>query len=117
MTATKSKSLITDLYRKEYARVLSAVLLRVRDIAFAEDAVQEAFMAAAEQWTEKAPPEPRAWLIRVAVNKAIDRQRRRSKFLEVGAEPLEEMEAQAVEEVDMQDERLRLIFTCCHPAI
>jgi RNA polymerase sigma-70 factor (ECF subfamily) len=107
------------LYREEHARVLSCVLARVGDFPLAEDAVQDAFAAAAEQWGASPPPNPRAWLIRVASNKALDRLRRRTKFQEVEADALARMEVQPMPELDAEiaDERLRLIFTCCHPAL
>src|SRR5262249_893906 len=82
--------------------------------ALAEEAVQDAFVAAAEQWPEATPVNPRAWLIRVASNKAIDRIRRRARFPEV---ELAEPEDTPAEDHEIRDERLRLIFTCCHPAI
>jgi len=101
------------LYREEHGRVMAALLARVRDFALAEEAVQEAFAAAAEQWGDAPPPSPRAWLVRVATNKAIDRMRRRVKFPEV-----EMVELPAPEhDADVTDERLRLMFTCCHPAL
>jgi RNA polymerase sigma-70 factor (ECF subfamily) len=104
---------LAALYRDEHARVLASVLARVSDWALAEEAVQDAFVAAAEQWRDATPVNPRAWLIRVASNKAIDRMRRRSRFPEV---ELVELEADARVH-DIRDERLRLICTCCHPAI
>jgi RNA polymerase sigma-70 factor (ECF subfamily) len=105
---------LAALYRDEHARVLASVLARVSDWALAEEAVQDAFVAAAEQWPEATPVNPRAWLIRVASNKAIDRMRRRTRFpeLELG----DHEEARAADH-EIRDERLRLIFTCCHPAI
>jgi RNA polymerase sigma-70 factor (ECF subfamily) len=108
-----------SLYREEHARVLSSVLARVGDFPLAEESVQDAFAAAAEQWHDGLPPNPGAWLIRVALNKALDRLRRRTRFPEVGAEALAQVQAQPMPQLDaeIQDERLRLIFTCCHPAL
>jgi RNA polymerase sigma-70 factor, ECF subfamily len=107
------------LYRAEHARVLSSVLARVGDFPLAEESVQDAFAAAAGQWRDAPPPNPRAWLIRVAANKALDRLRRRARFPEVGADALARMEAQPMprRDAEIEDERLRLIFTCCHPAL
>jgi RNA polymerase sigma-70 factor (ECF subfamily) len=105
---------LAALYRDEHARVLASVLARVSDWALAEEAVQDAFVAAAEQWPEATPVNPRAWLIRVATNKAVDRLRRRARFPEVELADLEEAPAA---DHEIRDERLRLIFTCCHPAI
>jgi RNA polymerase sigma-70 factor (ECF subfamily) len=112
------RSLLDALYREEHARVLSSVVARVRDFLIAEESVQEAFLAAAQQWRDGPPPNPRAWLVRVATNKGIDRLRRRARFSEVEPKELAELEAEPVPEVDteIRDERLRLFFTCCHPA-
>jgi RNA polymerase sigma-70 factor, ECF subfamily len=109
---------IADVFRAERARVL-ATTIRVcnGDFELAEEAVQDAFAAALSRWpSEGTPTEPRGWLVTVARHKAIDQIRRRSKLREiVGGEAspeLYEPEPQAV-----QDDRLRLIFTCCHPAL
>jgi len=109
---------IADVFRAERARVL-ATTIRVcnGDFELAEEAVQDAFAAALSRWpSEGTPTEPRGWLVTVARHKAIDQIRRRSKLREiVGDEALPELyepEPQAV-----QDDRLRLIFTCCHPAL
>ena len=92
------------------------------DFALAEEVVQEAFAAALEQWpTAGTPHHPRAWLIQTAQHKAIDRLRRRRRF----EAPLEDVELVAVEQAPLgsatdateQDDYLRLIFTCCHPAL
>lgn len=105
------------LYRESHGRVLGAVLARVRDFPLAEECVQEAFARAAE-WGE-APPNPVAWLCRVATNLAIDQLRRRARFPEVAADLLVDEEAPAMpgEDAEIGDERLRLLFTCCHPAL
>jgi RNA polymerase sigma-70 factor (ECF subfamily) len=107
---------LAALYRAEHARVLAAVLARVRDFPLVEEAVQAAFAAAAEQWTA-VPPNPRAWLIRVALNKSIDRLRRRAREVDPADALVEEAMPDPEEDVRIADERLRLIFTCCHPAI
>ena len=90
------------------------------DFALAEEVVQEAFAAALEQWpTQGTPQHPRAWLIQTAQHKAIDRLRRSRRF----EAPLEDVELLALEQapstsnVSEQDDYLRLIFTCCHPAL
>jgi RNA polymerase sigma-70 factor, ECF subfamily len=95
------------------------------DFDLAEEAVQEAFVVALERWpTDGVPDNPGAWIIRVARNKAIDRLRRDRTFqvkvevlagLEALAPSAEELEVE--EEPEMPDDRLRLIFTCCHPAL
>src|SRR5690242_3151624 len=90
------------LYREAHAGVLASVLARVSDFPLAEESVQDAFAAAAEQWRDAPPPNPRAWLIRVASNKAIDRLRRRARFPEVGAEALAALEGGPVPERDAE---------------
>jgi RNA polymerase sigma-70 factor, ECF subfamily len=111
--------LLGDLYRAEHARVLSSVLARIADFPIAEESVQDAFAAAAEQWRDAPPANPRAWLVRVASNKAIDRLRRRTNFPEVDAAAIAEMASAETASDDgcIPDERLRLLFTCCHPAL
>lgn len=117
---------IAQLYR-EHSGAIAARLIRVvgGDFGLAEEAVQEAFGAALVQWpAEGAPQNPRAWLARTARNKAIDRLRRRAKF-EAAVEP-EAVEVLAAlhsepsleaDDVTPIDDYLRLIFTCCHPAL
>jgi len=105
------------LYRSESAAI-TARLIRVvgGDFALAEEVVQEAFTAALEQWPAQGTPEhPRAWLIQTAQHKAIDRLRRMRRF----ETPLEDVELArlASEAGAEQDDYLRLIFTCCHPAL
>jgi RNA polymerase sigma-70 factor (ECF subfamily) len=113
------------LLREEWGRIVAALIRMLGDFDLAEDAAQEAFSAAVEQWAASGIPEfPRARIIRTAQNKAIDRMRRRANFEEkreayASLQPLseqphyEDMEAGA----EIPDDRLRLIFTCCHPAI
>jgi RNA polymerase sigma-70 factor (ECF subfamily) len=111
-------ALIEAVYRAERARVL-ATTIRVThgDFELAEEIVQEAFATAISQWPrEGAPREPLAWLISVARNKAVDAIRRRIKLREIVAEPVEE--PILLTEIDpIPDDRLRLIYTCCHPAL
>src|SRR5262245_40237718 len=90
------------LTRDEPARELSSVLARVRGFSSAEESVQDAFVAAAEQWTDGPPPNPRAWLVRVAINKAIDRLRRRARIVEVDAEKIAETESAPMPMVDSE---------------
>jgi RNA polymerase sigma-70 factor (ECF subfamily) len=114
------------LYRAEAGRILATVIGAVGDFDLAEEVVQEAFTAALEQWPSQGSPEnPRAWLVATAKHKAIDRLRRRSRFERKREEwarlaALEEEERSATPEVTdstLPDDRLRLIFTCCHPAL
>ncbi len=114
---------VEALYREEWGRIVATLIRLVGDFDVAEEAAQEAFAAAVRQWREDGVPEhPRAWIIQTARFKAIDRLRRKSKF----EEPLEERVALGQEPAtgtpnydltDIPDDRLRLIFTCCHPAI
>ncbi|MFI5352756.1 MAG: RNA polymerase sigma factor [Candidatus Binatales bacterium] len=109
-------------YREEFGRIIAALIRAIGDFDVAEDAVQEAFAAAIEQWPRNGTPDnPRAWIVGVARNKAIDRLRRQSRFAGRSDE-LRRMIESAGEEFSpadyaMADERLSLIFTCCHPAL
>lgn len=115
---------IAELHRSEHGAIL-AYLIRVLggDFALAEDVLQEAFTAAFEQWPEQGmPPVPSAWLKRTARNKAIDRLRRRARFERPigGATPEPttlQLERDDFGTGDADDDQLRLIFTCCHPAL
>ncbi|MGE0401804.1 MAG: RNA polymerase sigma factor [Kofleriaceae bacterium] len=114
-----SVAAIEAVFRAERARVL-ATTIRVTngDFDLAEEMVQEAFAAALARWpVEGTPDEPRAWLTQVARNKAVDTIRRRIKLREIVA--AEEPQDQAVDLATnaVTDDRLRLIFTCCHPAL
>jgi RNA polymerase sigma-70 factor, ECF subfamily len=101
--------------------VLATVIGLVRDFDVAETAVQDAFAAALERWpAEGAPANPRAWVVAAARNKAIDVLRRAKRFAAIRTELEHSLEASAEPELSdeaIPDERLRLIFTCCHPAI
>ncbi len=112
------------LYRADYGRIIAAVIRLVGDFEFAEEAIHDAFAAALEQWPRDGiPANPRAWIVGAARHKAIDRMRRRSrldgKLREVAAEQVvEEISDGDAEGTDsVTDDRLRLIFTCCHPAL
>ena len=113
---------VEEVYRTEWGRVVSTLIgLFGGDFDLAEESAQEAFTAAVGQWRTNGVPEfPRAWIIQTARHKAIDRIRRQAnlaqKIEELGpqAEPLQETDYGALE---IPDDRLRLIFTCCHPAL
>jgi RNA polymerase sigma-70 factor (ECF subfamily) len=114
-----ASTLLEEVFREEWARVLAALVGFTRDFDLAEEATQEAFAIAAEQWPLKGtPPNPGAWLTTTARNRAVDRIRRartlaeKTKLLE-----LPEAEEDEMEESAFPDERLELIFTCCHPAL
>jgi len=116
-------SAIASLYREHYGRILAALIRALGSFELAEDALADAFAAAVEQWPrEGTPRNPAGWIAATARHKAIDKARRQSWF---GARRDEiqrliefEMSADANDDTDsLPDERLRLIFTCCHPAI
>jgi RNA polymerase sigma-70 factor (ECF subfamily) len=118
--------IVDDLYRRESRRVLSTLIRLLGDIDVAEEALHDAFVAAMEQWpTDGVPANPRAWLVSAGRFRAIDHLRRRAAFDErsdaiahewadrrggADAGPLDDAS-------DIPDDRLRLIFTCCHPAL
>ena len=105
-----------DLHRREYGRVLASLIRAVGDFDTAEDALQDAFEAALAQWPERGPPQnPVAWLISTARHKAIDRLRRRA----LAEGKRDEIAALLAPEEDapVPLDSLRLIFTCCHPAL
>ena len=107
---------LEELHRREYGRILATLIRVVRDIGDAEDALQEAFAAAMVQWPKEGPPRnPVAWLITAARNKAIDQLRRRV-LAEEKKQQIAELSAQEVD-APVPLDSLRLIFTCCHPAL
>jgi RNA polymerase sigma-70 factor, ECF subfamily len=114
---------ITSLYREHYGRILASLIRALGNFELAEDALQDAFAAAVEQWPrEGMPNNPPAWIISTARHKAIDRARRQSWFSERRDEIQRLIEFELSSDSDdtadsFPDERLRLIFTCCHPAI
>ena len=115
---------IDTVYRTESRRVLATLIRLLGDFDRAEEALHEAFSAAVEQWPrDGVPASPRAWLVSAGRFRAIDALRRRSRFdasLAVLAAELEGQTAAPVEwigEATFEDDRLRLIFTCCHPAL
>jgi RNA polymerase sigma-70 factor, ECF subfamily len=110
---------IERVFRAEYGRAV-AVLTRVfGDIDTAEDAVQDAFAEAARRWPEAGlPPSPAGWIITTARNRAIDRLRREAVRADKHAQAaLLHVQAEPLEEGPVRDDRLRLMFTCCHPAL
>lgn len=127
-SATKAASAaetVEALYRSDWGRIVATLIRIVGDFDTAEEAAQEAFTAAVDQWPATGVPDsPRAWIIQTARHKAIDRIRRRMRFAEKLAAvapydlaPVFEEPAYQVSETEIPDDRLRLIFTCCHPAL
>jgi RNA polymerase sigma-70 factor (ECF subfamily) len=114
---------IDKIFRDEAGRALATLIRLVGDFDLAEDALQEAFAAALERWPQSEPPaNPRAWLVNVGRNKAIDRVRRqiafRGKLGELTHEWLQNAAAseETTDAAILDDDMLRLIFTCCHPS-
>ncbi|HEY2272830.1 MAG TPA: sigma-70 family RNA polymerase sigma factor [Jatrophihabitantaceae bacterium] len=110
---------ITQAHREEWARVVAALAKRFGDLDIAEDAAAEAFATAVERWpVDGVPPNPGAWLTTTASRKAIDRIRRENKRDDKQREATLLSDDDPVVPVGaVEDERLRLIFTCCHPAL
>jgi RNA polymerase sigma-70 factor (ECF subfamily) len=114
---------VEELYRTDWGRIVATLIRLVGDFEVAEEAAQEAFAAAVNQWRNEGIPDfPRAWIVQTARHKAIDRLRRQTRF----TEKLESYTAQELGRTSQEpdydpneipDDRLRLIFTCCHPAL
>ncbi|MWV12140.1 RNA polymerase subunit sigma-24 [Pseudomonas sp. R-28-1W-6] len=116
--AKQFETTLEGLYREESRRVLATLIRLLGDFDLAEEALHEAFRAALEQWpSQGVPANPRAWLVSAGRFKAIDQLRRQARFqaLEDSPEPLAAGEVGEGEL--LEDDRLRLVFTCCHPAL
>jgi RNA polymerase sigma-70 factor, ECF subfamily len=122
-TAEQARGMVDAVYRSDSRRVLATLIRVLGDFDLAEEAMHDAFASAVKQWPEEGvPANPRAWLVSAGRFKAIDAMRRRARFdksleqiavqLDAGSRNGPELEDDAVE-----DDRLRLIFTCCHPAL
>jgi RNA polymerase sigma-70 factor (ECF subfamily) len=115
------RELVDAVYRTESRRVFATLVRLLGDFDLAEEALQDAFAAAMAQWPrEGAPANPRAWLVSAGRFKAIDAMRRRARFdasLGELAERLDTVSAADQFDDGVDDDRLRLIFTCCHPAV
>lgn len=123
ITVERVRNTVDAVYRNESRRVLVTLIRLLGDFELAEEALHDAFIAALKQWQrDGVPANPRAWLLSSGRFKAIDSMRRRARFdaslvkiadqLEAGME-----EAADQNDDDIQDDMLRLIFTCCHPAL
>jgi RNA polymerase sigma-70 factor, ECF subfamily len=122
-TTEPLQALLDDVYRSESRRILATLIRLLGDFDRAEDALQDAFRAALEQWPrDGVPANPRTWLVSVGRFKAVDALRRQAK---VDDTPLEELAERLGHDaphppddvLSIEDDRLRLIFTCCHPAL
>jgi RNA polymerase sigma-70 factor (ECF subfamily) len=118
-----SDEAVEAVYRSDWGRIVAALIRMVGDFEVAEEAAQEAFAAAVDRWRISGVAEfPRAWIIKTAQNKAIDRIRRLTRHKESIESSAISWLSQSIEEPDydtneIPDDRLRLIFTCCHPAL
>lgn len=110
---------IEEIFRAEYGRILATLIRLLGDIDVAEEALQEAFVAALDRWPPAGTPvNPVAWLVSTGRHKAIDRLRRRARLAEKREEIARHIELSAEEDdAPVPEDRLRLIFTCCHPAL
>ena len=114
---------VETVYRTEWGRIVATLIRLIGDFDLAEECAQEAFAAAVDQWQISGVPDaPRAWVIQTARHKAIDRIRRRVRYAEkLVLYTSSGMAPEAVEPDydtgEIPDDRLRLIFTCCHPAL
>src|SRR5204863_2020736 len=110
---------VEAIYRAESRRVFATLVRLLGDFDLAEEALSDAFRAALEQWPkEGVPANPRAWLVSAGRFKAIDSIRRQARFDFLGDEHSEIPDENiSFEKQDIEDDRLRLVFTCCHPAL
>jgi RNA polymerase sigma-70 factor, ECF subfamily len=118
--ATETRALVERVFREESGQAVATLIRVLGDFDLAEEAVQEAFLVAIERWPSAGVPDrPGAWIITTARNKAIDRLRRERGLAERRATLalLEAARGQDIEMHTIADDRLRLIFTCCHPAL
>src|SRR5260370_5134255 len=114
---------VEELYRSDWGRIVATLIGLVGDFDLAEESAQEAFTAAVDQWPVAGIPEfPRAWIIQTARHKAIDRIRHRARSEEklelyVNSGFVPTVQEPDYDTSEIPDDRLRLIFTCCHPAL
>src|SRR5262252_5605103 len=109
---------IEETFRADHGRILATLIRLLGDFDVAEEALQEAYAVAVEQWPATGnPANPVAWLVSTARHKAIDRIRRRTRLAQMQDEIARHIELSADENAPVPEDRLRLIFTCCHPAL
>ena len=114
---------VEAVYRADWGKIVATLIKLIGDFDLAEESAQEAFAAAIDQWPTSGIPEvPSAWVIQTARHKAIDRIRRQANYAEkldlyIKSGFLREVEDPDYDDTAIPDERLRLIFTCCHPAL
>src|SRR5882724_6537315 len=119
----EANAAVQAVYSSDWGRIVATLIRSFGDFDLAEEAAQEAFAAAVDQWREHGVPDsPPAWIIQTARHKAIDRLRRQTRFQEKVESYVASGLIQTVTEPDydtneIPDDRLRLIFTCCHPAL
>jgi RNA polymerase sigma-70 factor (ECF subfamily) len=119
----RAREPVDAVYRQDSRRVLATLIRLLGDFDIAEEAMHEAFAAAVEQWPrDGTPANPRAWLVSTGRFKAIDAIRRRARFDATQTELADRLAAEATDAAprepgEIEDDRLRLIFTCCHPAL
>ena len=119
----QAREVVDALYRSDWGRIVATLIGLIGDFDLAEESAQEAFTAAVDQWPVSGVPEfPRAWIIQTARHKAIDRIRRNARFEEkvdsyVNSGLVRTVEVPDYDSNEIPDDRLRLIFTCCHPAL
>ena len=120
----RARARVEEVYRSESRRVLATLIRLLGDFDLAEEALHDAFIAAAESWPRDGEPaNPRAWLVSTGRFKAIDALRRRARFDASQTEIADRLAANAEDDAararlgDLEDDRLRLVFTCCHPAL
>jgi len=122
MSADAARAVET-VYRTEWGRIVATLIRLIGDFDLAEECAQEAFAAAVDQWEASGVPDaPRAWIIQTARHKAIDRIRRKGRYAEklalyTSSGLAREMEEPDYDTSEIPDDRLRLMFTCCHPAL
>src|SRR5687768_1720623 len=121
--ADSVRTSVDAVYRAESRRVLATLIRLLGDFDLAEEALHDAFAAAVERWPRDGmPANPRTWLVSAGRFKAIDSLRRRARFDASVATLVQQLDVRvtgdpSIDEDGVEDDRLRLIFTCCHPAL